>query len=200
MTKIEGQLEAVRMAAENLRGADLVARCALLGLPAPENGAIRLRAFGEDMRLRVPEFSLESVPGKPARPGDHILALHYLQCDLPVKPGGDLITFRDFPGGQFYLEPFLSRTIKPLLRRVGNDPSLLEQKLARYDWSRGAAEGGALNARIHALGNLFGTLIWRPGDEEFSPTADFLFDPAAKRALNAEDAAYLASRICLGLL
>ena len=49
-------------------------------------------------------------------------------------------------------------------------------------------------------GNLHVTLVYRAGDSEFGPAADLLFDACAKRVLCAEDAAWLASRICLGLL
>ena len=43
-------------------------------------------------------------------------------------------------------------------------------------------------------------LVYHRGDEEMPPAADLLFDAATKRPYDAEVAAAIASRICLGLL
>jgi hypothetical protein len=59
---------------------------------------------------------------------------------------------------------------------------------------------GDLPARIHALGNLHLTLVYHLGDDELPPAADVLFDGCIRRVFGAEDAAVMASRICLGLL
>ena len=45
MSKQIAQREAIRQAVEKLQLIDLQARCALLKLPAPENGQITLSAF-----------------------------------------------------------------------------------------------------------------------------------------------------------
>ena len=57
-----------------------------------------------------------------------------------------------------------------------------------------------LGARIHAFGPLHVTLVYYRGDEELGPSAELLFDAAIRAAFAAEDAAVLASRVCLGLL
>jgi len=198
MSKAEAQIEAAARAVEQLQLVDLPARCALLKLPAPENGKVSLRAFGIDFELTTDTFELfirES--GQPAKGADRILVLHFLLCDLPLKESDELITFRDFPGGSFYLEPFLSRSVRPLVKRYGNRLDELKAALNRFDFQ--PLELGDFSARIHAMGCLYITLIYHLGDEEFPAEAELLFNAPTQRALCAEDAAVLAGRICFGL-
>jgi len=195
--------EAVRNAWTRLGAVDLPARLRVLGLPVAVDGVVVLRVFGAELELRLADGTmLNRKTGKPASPNDRILVLHYLLCDVPVPAPAtpdDWITFRDLPGGAFYLQPFLARTAKPLAAKIGNDLARLEANLdQRFDWERVAL--GDFGARIHGLGNLYLTLIYSRGDDEFPPACDILFSAGVKRVYGAEDAAALASRICLGLL
>ena len=199
MTWEKAHEEAVGIAVERLREVDIDRRCESLGLSKPDGGSVRLRAFGEDMTLLLPGFQLVFTgSGEPVKANDRILVLHYLLCDLPVEETGELISFRELTGGQFYWEPFCSRTVRPLVGQIGNDLELLKSNLNRFDWE--PVSLGDLGARIHAVGKLHCTLVYRIGDDEFPPAADFLFDSSFKRIYNAEDAAVLAGRICLSLL
>jgi hypothetical protein len=199
MSKQIAQQEALRLAIEKLENVDLTARCSSLGLSAPENGIVCLRVFGSDMIFQQADFQIiKAETGEPAKLSDRILVLHYLLCESPINLTGELISFRGFPEGQFYWQPFLSRTIKPLIGRIGNDLDLLRQHLQRFDWEK--VSMGDLGARIHALGKLYVTLVYHRGDDEFPPTADVLFDACIKQVFVAEDVAVLASRICIGLL
>lgn len=199
MTKKAAQEEALRLVKEKLKNVDLTARYKLLEVPPPENGAIPLRVFGMDMVLYESDLNLTiAKTGEPAKLNDHILVLHYLLNDKPIVPSEEQITFRQLPGGQFYWQPFLSRTVIPLVNRIGNDLELLRKNLDRFDWE--PVSFGDLGARIHGLCKLYITLVYHKGDDEFSPAADVLFDACIKEVFVAEDAAVLASRICLGLL
>jgi hypothetical protein len=191
---------AVERGVAALAGVDLAARCAALRLASPlADGTVTVRVLGRELRLTPPAFSaVATATGKAARPADRILALHYLRCAISVEPTQEWISFREFPGGRFYWEPFLARSIRPLLVRIGNDLELLKRNLGRLDWR--PADGRAFSARIQALGAIDALLVYRQGDEEFGPSADLLFDACAKRALCAEDAAVLAGRICMSLL
>ncbi len=203
MSQQTAKEEAIRNAWARLGRVDLPARLQLLGLPAAVDGTAVLRAFGADLELRLADGALfNRTSGKPASANDRILVLHYLLCEVPVPApttAADWITFRDLPGGAFYLQPFLARTAKPLAARIGNDLARLELNLnQRFDWERVAL--GDFGAKIHGLGNLYLTLIHSRGDDEFPPACDILFSAGVKRVYGAEDAAALASRICLGLL
>jgi hypothetical protein len=199
MTKKTGYEAAVRAAVEKLREVDLGARCSRLGLPEPQHDFLRLRVFGIDMVLRLSDFQLFPAESeKPSKVSDRILVLHYLLCDLPIQETGELISFRQMDSGQFYWPAFLSRSVGPLVERMGNDLELLKKNLGRFDWQ--PVSLGDLGACIHAIGKVYVTLIYRIGDEEFPASADLLFDSSIKRVYPTEDAAVLASRICLGLM
>jgi hypothetical protein len=199
MSKKAAQKEALRLAVEKLKHIDLTVRCPSLGLPSPENGTLHFRAFGKDLILRQPDFQLiKAETGEPAKLSDRVLVLHYLLYDSPLTLTNESISFKGFPEGQFYWQPFLSRTVNPLLGRIGNDLELLRTHLQRFDWEE--VDLGDFGARIHAIGKLYVTLVYHLGDDEFPPAADVLFDACIKQVFVAEDVAVLASRICLGLL
>lgn len=198
MSKQDAQIEAIRQAVEKLRDIDLAVRCEMLKLPQPEGEKLKIRAFAQDFELNVSTFELLNVKtGAPAKDADRILILHLLLCELPLTPSDELVTFRDFPGGSFYLEPFLSRTVRPLVKRYGNRLDELKAAMSRFDFQ--PLELGDFSARIHAVGCLYVTLIYRLGDDEFPAEAELFFNTPVKRAFCAEDAAVLAGRICFGL-
>ena len=199
MTKLSGVERAIEVGTQKLSTVGLASRCPNLGLATPVDGQIDLRMFGDDVRLDLEDWSLTlRSTSQPARPHDLVLLLHYLSCDLPVKPTGELISFRSFPSGQFYFGVFQARSAAPLVGRIGNDLDTLKKHLERFDHE--LTEHGDLGARIHAMGNLHLTLVYHLGDDEFPAAADILFDSCFKRALGAEDAAVMASRVCIGLL
>jgi hypothetical protein len=198
MSKEAAQAEAIRQAVARVQQVDLVARCALLRLPAPAGETLTLRVFGSDVELNTRSFELcHTATGKPANAAARILLLHLLLCDLPLQASEELVSFRDFPGGMFYLEPFLSRSVRPLVRHHGDRLDGLRAALNRFDYE--LLDLGDLSARIHALGCLYVTLIYRLGDSEFPTEAELLFNLPTRRALCAEDAAVLAGQICFGL-
>ncbi len=199
MPKSIAEKEALALASSALAGVDLTERSRLLGLPMPQEGRMALRMFGRNVILNINDLTLtEDGSGAPVKIGDHILLLHYLAKDVPVSHMNDLVTFRDFPGGQFYYQPFRSRSVDILLKKFRNNVLQLRENLARFDSE--LLDSGDLTACIQAFGPLSVTLLYRLGDDEFPPSCDILFDACALRALCAEDASVVASRICIGLL
>lgn len=199
MSKQDGMSNAIKIAIDKLKSVNLEERCNVLGLPQPVDTQIPIRAFGTNMLLKMDDFSLSiTETGKAAKPGDLILILHYLEYEFPIQPKNELISFRDFPGGQFYMAPFQSRSVNPLVSRFKNDLESLKGNLDRFDWE--PVDIGDLGAKINAFGCLSVTLVYRLGDEEFPPSAELFFDASVKKVFNAEDAAVMASRICIGLL
>ena len=199
MSKQQATEESIRLSIETLTDVDFDQRCPNLGLNQPVDGRLELRMFAIDLVLDLMTFELVAQEGgAPARPADRVLLLHYLQCEFPVEQTGEMISFRNLPGGQFYFSPFQSRTVKPLLVRIGNDVELLRKQLSRFDYT--IINGGDYAARIHAVGNLYIDLVYHLGDDEFPPAADVIFDACVQRPFDAENAAVMASRICIGLL
>ncbi|MCK5843525.1 MAG: DUF3786 domain-containing protein [Victivallales bacterium] len=198
MSKKQAQEKAAKLAIAKLANVNIAERATSLGLPAMLDGIITLPIFGESKQLDK-EFNLTiKETGKPAKPDERILLLHYLANEFPAQETGELITFRSLPSGEFYWNPFQARSVKPLIGRVGNDLDLLKNNLNRFDWQE--ANLGDFAARIHLFANMHATLIYQLGDEEFPPDANLLFDSSIKRLFPTEDVAVIASRICIGLL
>ena len=70
-------------------------------------------------------------------------------------------------------------------------------QMNRFDFQ--PLEYGDFSARIHAIGCLYVTLIYRLGDDEFPAEAELFFNAPVKRVFCADDASVLAGRICFGL-
>ena len=197
---------AIRLAVAKLANSsdpsDLSNRCARLGLAAPAStgGKVCIPLLGRTLELHAHTFAgVIAGTGKPPKPAERLLALHYLLCDLPVSPENRWITFRDFPGGAFYWRPFLARSIHPLIQAIGNDLGKLRERLTRLDAKIEGGPADTVSARIVAIGRVEVLLVYRPGDEEFPPSADLLYDACARRVFGAEDAAMLGGRVCFGL-
>jgi hypothetical protein len=179
----------------------LTSRCARLGLPPPVDGQVHLPLLGRTLELQPPAFEgVFTDTRKPPKPTDRLLALHYLASDAPVSPENRWITFREFPGGTFYWEPFRSRSVTPLIQAFGNDLEHLRARLARFAATIEDGPADTVSARIVAIGRIDVLLVYRQGDDEFPPSADLLFDGCARRVYGAEDAAVLGGRVCFGLL
>lgn len=171
------------------------AACRRLGLPAPQHGRCAVRFLGNDLLLTLPELELiDSSSAQPAKSVDRLLLLHLLLSEVNWRQNDEWISFRDLAGGLFYWQPFHHRSLLPMVRAFGNDWQQLQKCLNRFDWQPLAI--GDLGARIQVVGLLQIGLVYRGGDEEFSPTADLLFPAAIRHALPTEDVAVLASRIC----
>jgi len=151
------------------------------------------------VQLETAKFEVTmAATGLQAPNVDRILILHRLLSDAPIARSKELISFRNISAGQFYWAPFVTRAIRPLIERFGNDIAGLTRGMNQLDWSPYPV--GDLGARIRCFGDIAITLVYRRGDEEFPPTADMLFDSGIKRVFQAEDVATLASRVCARLI
>ncbi len=200
MSKQTAQQEAINRAIARMKQCDDIhSRLPRLGFEPPRAQAVAMRVFGIDAVLNLEDFSITDIKtSQPLKPGDQILLLHYLLCEYAIEPTGEMITFRNFTGGQFYWQPFLSRSINPLVAKIGNDLEMLKKNLAKFDWQ--PIDAGDFGARISAFGKIYVDLVYHLGDDEFPPAAEVIFDSVLKKVYEAEDAAFLAGRICLSLL
>ncbi len=199
MSKTEGQNEAIRLAVAKLATADLSARAENLGFSFPDEDSILIRAFGSDFTVDIKEFEVRNrKTGQAVKPDLKIIILHYLTCENKFSMTGETITFRDLPGGQFYLEPYRSRSVNILLSRIKNDTELLRKNLDRFEWKK--AGPGDVGAEIHAIGKIYVTLSYYVGDDEMPPSADILYDSSIRKVFNTEDVTVIASLLCRGLL
>ena len=199
MSKQDGINEAIKLAIANLAGKNIANHSEKLGFANPEDGKVKLRMFDSNMVFDINDYSLTLDSGKAAKPADQLLLLHYFQSDFNISETGELISFRDLPSGQFYIEPFLSRTVNPLIKRIDNDIDTLKKHLSKFEWSE--INMGDFGAKVLAFGNLYITIVYQYGDDEFPASFDVFFDKCVKRAFTeTEDTVVMASRICIGLL
>jgi hypothetical protein len=187
--------DAAGIAVEKLSSVDVAGRCRILELPPPDSdGTVTIGAFGHRLSLTPPEFNAVTESGDKADAVERILALHYLLCEIHVVPSGEIISFAELPGGQFYLGPYSKRTVSQLVRYFGNDVGLLRERAGRLDYE--PVDIGDFGALINVIGKLKFLLVYRAGDDEFPPSADILFDSSIKKVFCNEDAAAAAGRLC----
>jgi len=118
----------------------------------------------------------------------HTLLVHYSKAE-PVERAGELLKFKDLPGGYAYDEAFVQRAVSPVAQMFGRNPETLMK----------AAEvlGGVrlhfddISVEISALPKIPITYVLWKGDDEFEPSVSVFFDASASHYLPTEDLAVL---------
>lgn len=119
----------------------------------------------------------------------YVVLGHYSKAE-PIPKTGELVKFRNLPGGYAYEEAFSRRAVHPITKRFGNHPESLV----------GAAEvlGGVkcqfgdVSVEVPALPLIVLTFVLWKGDIELQPSAGIFFDSSASHYLPTEDLAVLA--------
>lgn len=185
------------------------AQCPSVDLPAqfhlheieftPAHGSYIFNAFGRDVALTESDFLLYDTHAECEVDGiESVLLFRLLVSNAAPSVSDAPVSFRDFPGGAFYLGPFTSRTASMLTGRFGGNIGMLNHSLRRFRHRR--REWGDYSASIAFLGGHEVTIVYRAPDDEFAPEATILFDPSLKRIYTADEASALAARICVLLV
>ena len=165
----------------------LSARC---GAPF-ENGAFHVTMLGQPLRAAWPDFSLEpegeGCPAALLGAGTRILIIRYLLEGAAAPPSGKFLTFRELPWGSVYDKAFQGRCIQRLAFSFGNRLEAFTRAARRLGGV--LLDLGDVACELPFLGEVHVRLILRAGDEEFPPTAQFLFSDNAALAFTAEDLA-----------
>ncbi len=165
------------------READPVEIARRLDLPY-DGRYFSLRFLNRDLKIAHPEFS---VTPELADIGAKILILRYLLFAKKTPFNGELSAFRDFPGGDLYIQPFTGRCINRMRFKYGS----------KIDVFRRACEGiGGKEVSyadacydIELFDGLFVRLILWEGDEEFPASAQILFSSNFRDAFETYDLA-----------
>ncbi len=114
-----------------------------------------------------------------------ILILHYLNSAEGVSLKGELISFKELPSGQVYINPFYNRAIRPLIKYFGEQPD----KFIAAGLSMGGekVDKGDAGVKLNLFTMVPITLILWLGDDEFPPAGNILFDASAPNYLPTED-------------
>jgi hypothetical protein len=112
---------------------------------------------------------------------------HYAQGH-PTPPTGNLVKFKDTPGGYAYEGAFIQRAIKPIEAIFGGNPQELVAAAKRLGGKQ--LKFGDASTEIPALKGVPLTYILH-GSEEFGASANILYDQSASNYLPTEDLAVL---------
>lgn len=204
MARIDDYRESFRLAAEELKAADLhrVAKAAEADLRIGEEGAANLRVpfFGTPYLIRVGDsvqVLKEGEEGEVPLP-EKILLCHYLLHASGEVPTGELITFRQIPDGHFYFDAFQRRARDPFLATFGSQP----ERFRRCAEALGAqpVAAGDVGMSFQVLPRIAIQLVLWHGDDEFPPEAGILFDAGIRHNLAAEDIAVLSGMLVYRLM
>lgn len=114
-----------------------------------------------------------------------VVILHYLLTAGGQPLSGQLVSFKEIPGGMIYLQPFNGRVLGGFKAIFGKSAALLTKvgeklgiKFAKY---------GDAAVTMDALPRIPITYVIWEGDEEFPANATVLFDATAQYYLPTED-------------
>jgi hypothetical protein len=204
VARIDDYRESFRLAAEELRTADLqhLARSAGVSLEGAEGGPslIRLSFLGSPYVVEIADGVNVFKEGETVEISlpEKILICHFLLHASGAALTGQPITFRQIPDGHFYFDAFQRRARDPFLKTFGED----------LDLFRACAEVlGGKPVDTGDLGMVFDAMpgipiqlvIWR-GDDELDSEATILFDANIQYNLAVEDIAVLSSFLVYRLM
>lgn len=133
----------------------------------------------------------------PAKEHVAILVLHYLIQKLKFKilpyPTGEWMDFREFDGGDGYYPTFKKRTIDILLRKYGSNPDGLFDAGQRLGAKK--ASVGDAGIVVEPFDNVRILFEIFKASEEFSPTANIVFDKNTPGIFCTEDTVVLTEFI-----
>ena len=110
-----GKIRRWQLQKSKLLETDLHERLRSLRFNGFQNNRIQFKLFDnlvtfDEKNLRLLKLDADDK----LRIDDSILFFHYLLSDAPVNQSDQYISFRELPGGQFYWDPFMARSVVPL--------------------------------------------------------------------------------------
>ena len=122
-----------------------------------------------------------------------IIFLHYLTRADGIALCNYWITFKELPGGEIYKEPFRKKAIAPLLRYFNSQPERFVE--VGLTLSGQKSDYGDLSLLMHPFPRVPLVLVLWKGDDEFSASANILYDASAAHYLPTEDYSLLPGLI-----
>ena len=147
--------------------------------------------LGKEYTLSYPDYTV--VGPAPLTNAERILLLRYLLEGHHVQPGGEYLTYRDFPWGDVYLQQFTGRCIKRFAFSYGFKPELLNRIMEQMPAKRLSRSDCGWEVELMP-GLTIQFLLW-VGDDEFPPNAQILFSDNFRYAFTAEDLANIGDII-----
>lgn len=157
------------------------------GVPYSD-GSFSMTLMGRGISLSWPEMIVTYINnGAEAKANIRILAVRRVLEGKRVPFFGKMLAYTEMPWGNVYENQFKGRCISRLAYGYGNDLSKFENACLAIAGT--SAKGGDMAFDIPFLDGLIVRLIVWEGDEEFPPSAQFLFSDNFPSAFKAEDIA-----------
>ncbi len=151
--------------------------------------ALTIVLFGDPYTIAFPEIEITSPGRQPISLVTRIILLHYLIRADGSEPKGDLIPYKEIPGGMMYAGVFNKRATDPLIKAFGQAPGRFLE--AGKAMGGEATDFGDASFSLKVLPRVSITFVLWRGDEEFPPSIQVLFDRSIDRYLSLEDVVVL---------
>jgi hypothetical protein len=159
-----------------------------------EEGAFQLPFFGDLYQVQWPEGRiLRASDGAEADIASRILMMHYLLTADGTPLGAEWIAFRNLPGGLGYDAAFQGRANLRLAHAFGANLPGFETAARALGGERLSFGDASFSFRL--LPRVWLATVLYLADEEFSASANVLFDGAASHYLPTEDLAVLGGML-----
>ncbi len=198
-SKPDTLLPFIRQARAELKEADPVVLAARSGAQHKrldkERGELRLTLWGQGYVVIYPDFiAYEGESGEICSSWRQALFLHYLRTADGKTLADRWVSLREIEGGQFYHQAFQGYSGDRVAKHFGNDIEGFRRAAERAGGERRALGDAAYS--FLALPRVPLVVVYWQGDEEFSPTAQVLFDASAGHYLPVDALAVLGGELC----
>jgi len=153
--------------------------------PTGKGGRISLSLFNARYVIDFPDLRISSGEKKAVSLVTKIILLHFLIKADGRPLSGQLVPYKEIPGGMAYAGVFARRAVEPLIPVFGQSQDRFLEAGFRLGGRK--AEYGDVSLELMALPRIPMTYILWEGDEEFPATAQLLFDRAVEGYLSLED-------------
>ena len=182
--------KAFDLACQEIKGIDLRERAEKSGAHFEKGsngrgGRISLSLFNAQYVIDFPDLLITSTDKKVVSLVTKIVLLHYLIKADGRPLCGQLIPYKEIPGGMLYAGVFARRAVEPLIPVFGQSLERFLDAGLRLGGEK--ADYGDLSFVLMALPRIPMTYILWKGDEEFPATIQLLFDKSVEGYLSLED-------------
>ena len=153
--------------------------------PKGKGGRISLSLFNARYVIEFPDLRISSKDKKVVSLVTKIILLHFLIKADGRPLSGQLVPYKEIPGGMLYAGVFARRAVEPLIPVFGQSPGRFLDAGFRLGGHK--AEYGDVSFELMALPRISITYILWKGDEEFPATIQLLFDRSVEGYLSLED-------------
>ncbi|MEL7562118.1 DUF3786 domain-containing protein [Dehalogenimonas sp. 4OHTPN] len=180
------------MAFDRLSKFDLDVVCRSTGAIRKGDLTLQLTFIGAEVVIDLQHRTVESAE-RTLSITDKLVILHYLVTADGTAATGNLITFKELPGGRAYYPTFGRRTVAPVLARYGDEPENLVISAEALGGEPAVFGDAAVSIQALPQAVIY-WVVWI-GDGDFEAEGAVLFDSSISHYLPTEDIAVLCQSI-----